>query len=113
MRGRDFDQVFDPNGKYRLDALLTPTTPTTAFPMGDIYGDSVLMQYADQFTVPANHAGIPGISIPGGIAADGLPLGVQLLGPDFSEHILLRIGKSFEDGTKSEAWRAARPKVLA
>jgi aspartyl-tRNA(Asn)/glutamyl-tRNA(Gln) amidotransferase subunit A len=113
MIRRDFDQVFDQNGKYRLDALLTPTTPTTAFPMGDIYGDSVLMQYADQFTVPANHAGIPGISIPGGIAADGLPLGVQLLGPDFSEHILFRIGKSFEDGTKSEAWRAARPNVLA
>ena len=45
------------------------------------------MQYADQFTVSANHAGIPGISLPGGIAADGLPIGVQLLGPDYSEPV--------------------------
>jgi aspartyl-tRNA(Asn)/glutamyl-tRNA(Gln) amidotransferase subunit A len=110
---RDFDQAFDPTGKYRLDALLTPTTPTTAFPMGAVYGDSVLMQYADQLTVPANHAGIPGISVPGGLDADGLPIGIQLLGPDFSEATLLRIGRSFEQVTEGEAWRAARPKVLA
>jgi len=94
---RDFDQIFDPLGKYRLDALLTPTTPTTAFPIGAIYGDSVLMQYADQFTVTANHAGIPGISLPGGIAADGLPVGVQLLGPDYSEHTLLQMGRSYAE----------------
>jgi aspartyl-tRNA(Asn)/glutamyl-tRNA(Gln) amidotransferase subunit A len=110
---RDFDQAFDPTGKYRLDALLTPTTPTTAFPMGAVYGDSVLMQYADQLTVPANHAGIPGISVPGGLDADGLPIGIQLLGTDFSEATLLRIGRSFEQVTEGEAWRAARPKVLA
>jgi aspartyl-tRNA(Asn)/glutamyl-tRNA(Gln) amidotransferase subunit A len=106
---RDFDQIFDPLGKYRLDALLTPTTPTTAFPIGAIYGDSVLMQYADQFTVTANHAGIPGISLPGGIAADGLPVGVQLLGPDYSEHTLLPMGRSLEIGTQDEAWRSQRP----
>jgi len=69
----DFEQAFDPQGRYRLDALLTPTTPTTAFPMGAIYGDSVLMQYADQLTVPANHAGVPGLSMPGGLDGAGLP----------------------------------------
>src|SRR3972149_9982316 len=78
---QDFVRAFDPQGKYRLDALLTPTTPTTAFPMAEVYGDSVLMQYADQLTVPANHAGIPGLSIPAGFDKDGLPIGVQLLGP--------------------------------
>jgi len=109
---RDFDQAFDPHGKYRLDALLTPTTPTSAFPMGAVYGDSVLMQYADQLTVPANHAGIPGISVPGGLDADGLPIGIQLLGPDFSEATLLRIGRSFEQATEGEEWRKARPMVL-
>jgi aspartyl-tRNA(Asn)/glutamyl-tRNA(Gln) amidotransferase subunit A len=93
---RDFDQAFDPAGKYRLDALLTPTTPTTAFEMAAVYGDSVLMQYADQFTVAANHAGVPGISLPGGIAADGLPIGIQFLGPDFSEARLLRISRAYE-----------------
>ena len=109
---RDFDQAFDRQGKYRLDALLTPTTPTSAFSMGAVYGDSVLMQYADQLTVPANHAGIPGISVPGGLDADGLPIGVQLLGPDFSEATLLRIGRSFEQVTEGEAWRKVRPMVL-
>jgi aspartyl-tRNA(Asn)/glutamyl-tRNA(Gln) amidotransferase subunit A len=107
---RDFEQVFDSQGKYRLDALLTPTTPTTAFPIGEVYGDSVLMQYADQLTVPANHAGIPGISIPAGFATDGLPMGIQLLGPDFSEDRLLRIGRSYEMATADADWRKARPK---
>ncbi len=111
IRG-DFEEAFDPHGKYRLDALLTPTTPSTAFPMGDVYGDSVLMQYADQLTVPANHAGIPGISFPGGIAADGLPLGIQLLGPDFSEDILLRLAHAYEQASADADWRAVRPKVL-
>ncbi|UCE00816.1 MAG: Asp-tRNA(Asn)/Glu-tRNA(Gln) amidotransferase subunit GatA [Chloroflexota bacterium] len=108
----DFNQVFDASGSHRLDALLTPTTPTTAFPMGEIYGDSVLMQYADQLTVPANHAGIPGLSLPAGFAADGLPIGVQLLGPDFSEARLLQIGRAFELATEGEDWRKRRPKIL-
>lgn len=112
MIRRDFETIFDPQGKYRLDALLTPTTPTTAFEMGAVYGDSVLMQYADQFTVPANHAGIPGISLPAGIAADGLPLGVQLLGADFTEPLLLRMGRAFEEGTQNEAWRQHKAQVL-
>lgn len=108
---RDFEQVFDPQGSHRLDALLTPTTPTTAFPMGEVYGDSVLMQYADQLTVPANHAGIPGLSMPVGFADDGLPIGAQLLGPDFSEASLLRIGRAYELATEGEAWRQRKPVV--
>jgi len=110
---RDFEQVFDPHGSYRLDALLTPTTPTPAFPMGALYGNSVLMQYADQLTVPANHAGLPGLSLPGGLSADGLPIGIQFLGPDFSEDRLLRLGRAYEQSTETEPWRAVRPKVLA
>ncbi len=109
---RDFDLAYDPNGTHKLDALLTPTTPTTAFPIGDVYGDSVLMQYADQLTVTADHAGIPGISLPGGLDAAGLPIGIQLLGPDFSEATLFRIGRTYEKETAAAAWRAARPKVL-
>ena len=108
----DFEQVFDAQGEHRLDALLTPTTPTTAFPMGDIYGDSVLMQYADQLTVPANHAGVPGISLPAGFARDGLPVGVQLLGPDFSEAKLFQIGRAFELASEGEEWRKKRPAIL-
>jgi aspartyl-tRNA(Asn)/glutamyl-tRNA(Gln) amidotransferase subunit A len=112
MIRRDFEQVFDLNGDYHLDALLTPTTPTTAFEMGAVYGDSVLMQYADQFTVPANHAGIPGISLPAGLDKDQLPIGVQLLGSDFNEAMLFRIGHAFEQATQTDAWRKVKPKIL-
>jgi len=110
---RDFEQVFDPAGDYRLDALLTATTPTTAFPLGAVYGDSVVMQYADALTVPANHAGIPGLSVPAGLSQDGLPIGLQLLGPDFSEASLLRIGRAWEQISAEDEWRARRPQVLA
>jgi len=109
---RDFEAAFDPGGASRLDALLTPTTPTTAFEIGALYGDSVLMQYADLLTVPANHAGVPGLSIPGGLDHRGLPIGVQLLGPDFAEGALLRIGRALEALTAHEPWRATRPRVL-
>jgi len=112
MIRRDFENIFDPNGPYRLDALLTPTTTTTAFRMGAVYGDSVLMQYADQLTVPANHAGIPGISLPAGFASDGLPVGIQLLGPDFSEAKLLQVGRAYEISTQDMEWRKMRPRIV-
>jgi aspartyl-tRNA(Asn)/glutamyl-tRNA(Gln) amidotransferase subunit A len=108
----DFEAAFDPQGAFRVDALLTPTTPTTAFKIADIYGDSVLMQYADQLTVPANHAGIPGISLPGGLDSEELPIGIQLLAPDFHEETLFRVGYAFEQATADEAWRTKKPQVL-
>jgi len=109
---RDFVEAFDPGGRHRLDALLTPTTPTTAFEIGALYGDSVLMQYADLLTVPANHAGTPGLSLPAGLDANRLPIGIQLLGPDFAEPVLLRIGRAWENLTADEPWRSERPNVL-
>ena len=110
---QDFDQIFDEEGPHKLDALLSATTPDTAFSMGDVYGDSVLMQYADQLTVTANHAGVPAISIPAGIRQNGLPIGVQLIGPDFSELSLLRIARNFEMATQDEGWRVKRPPILS
>jgi len=111
IRG-DFEAIFDTHGSYRLDALLTPTTPTTAFKMDAVYGDSLLMQYTDQLTVSANHAGIPGISIPAGLDASGLPIGIQFLAADFREDIILQASYAFEQATKDEAWRKVRPQVL-
>jgi aspartyl-tRNA(Asn)/glutamyl-tRNA(Gln) amidotransferase subunit A len=109
---RDFDEIFDQSGKYCLNALLTPTTPTTAFRVGGLYGDSVLMQYADQLTVPGNHAGVPGISIPTGYDHDGLPIGIQFMGPDFSEEVLLKISRAYELVTETEPWRSIKPIIL-
>jgi aspartyl-tRNA(Asn)/glutamyl-tRNA(Gln) amidotransferase subunit A len=110
---RDFDEIFNPKGRYRLNALLTPTTPTTAFKVGGVYGDSVLMQYADQLTVPGNHAGIPGISIPAGFDKNRLPIGIQFLGPDFSEGDLFRISRTYEKATENESWRSVKPRVFS
>ncbi len=110
---RDFDQIFDPAGPYRLDALLTPTTPTTAFEVGAVYGDSVLMQYADLLAVNADHAGLPAVSFPGGLDRLGLPIGLQLFGRDWDEAGLLRITAAYEHLPAGAAWRHARPAVLA
>jgi aspartyl-tRNA(Asn)/glutamyl-tRNA(Gln) amidotransferase subunit A len=109
---KDFDDVFDKSGKHRLDALLTPTTPTPAFAMEAVYGNSVLMQYADQLTVAANHAGTPGISVPAGLSDAGLPLGIQFLGADFSEDVIMRIARSYEQATETDTWRSVKPGVL-
>jgi aspartyl-tRNA(Asn)/glutamyl-tRNA(Gln) amidotransferase subunit A len=104
--------AFDPSGPYRLDCLLTATTPTTAFEIGAVYGDTVLMQYADLLTVPADHAGIPALSIPAGLDGQGLPIGIQFQGLDFSEATLLRVSRAYEMVTEGEAWRQVRPKVI-
>jgi aspartyl-tRNA(Asn)/glutamyl-tRNA(Gln) amidotransferase subunit A len=109
---RDFERAFDPQGRARIDFLLTPTTPATAFEIGAVYGDSVTMQYADSLTVPANHAGVPAVSIPAGFDARGLPIGIQFIGPDFSEARLLQLARAYEQATETEAWRRARPPVL-
>lgn len=111
IRG-DFDKAFDKQGAYRLDALLTPTTPTTAFRMNEMYGDSVLMQYADQMTVPANHAGLPAITLPAGFDKAGLPTGIQFSGSDFKEDLLLNLAYAFEQATQKEPWRQQKPQVL-
>jgi aspartyl-tRNA(Asn)/glutamyl-tRNA(Gln) amidotransferase subunit A len=110
---RDFEDAFDPEGPYRLDCLLTATTPTTAFKIGAVYGDSVLMQYADLLTVPANHAGVPGLTVPAGFSSEGLPIGVQLIGPDFSEATLMRVGRAYEKATETQSWRKLKPEILA
>lgn len=111
IRG-DFDQAFDPQGSYRLDALLTPTTATTAFKRKAVYGNSVLMQYSDQMTVASNHAGVPALTMPGGLDQNGLPIGIQLIGNDFREELILRIGHAYERLTTDDAWRNVCPQVL-
>jgi aspartyl-tRNA(Asn)/glutamyl-tRNA(Gln) amidotransferase subunit A len=88
---QDFDHAFE-----KVDVIMSATTPTTAFPIGGIYGDTVQMQNADRLTVPANHAGVPAISLPCGLDSSGLPIGLQLIGPDFTEDRLLQVAFAFE-----------------
>lgn len=108
----DFENAFDPEGDYWLDALLTPSTATTAFKRNAVLGNSVLMQYSDQMTVASNHAGVPALTLPGGLDESGLPIGIQLIGSDFGEDTILRIGHAFEQLSTSETWRSEKPQVL-
>jgi aspartyl-tRNA(Asn)/glutamyl-tRNA(Gln) amidotransferase subunit A len=97
---RDFEQALE-----RCDAVATPTTPTPAFRLGEKTDDPLQMYLADIFTVPANLAGIPGLSLPCGFV-EGLPVGLQLLGRAFDEATLLRLGAAYQART---AFHLARP----
>ena len=97
---QDFDRVFQD-----VDALVTPTSPVTAFKIGEKSGDPVQMYLIDVCTLPVNIAGLPGLSVPCGFS-DGLPVGLQLIGPRFSEETLLRTAHAYESAT---GWSKARP----
>ena len=88
----DFDEVFK-----NCDVLLTPTSPTTAFGIGEKTSNPLEMYLSDIYTVPVNIAGIPGISIPCGLDQQGLPIGMQLLGSVLSEEKLLQAAWAFEN----------------
>ena len=89
---RDFEQAFE-----KCDVLLTPTTPGPAFGVGAKTSDPLEMYLQDVFTVTVNLAGLPGISVPAGLTASGLPLGLQLIGKAFDEATLLRAAQALED----------------
>ncbi len=89
---RDFAEAFT-----EVDAILTPTAPSAAFAMGEKMDDPVAMYLNDVFTVPASLAGLPGISVPAGLSADGLPLGLQLLGKAFDEETVIRVAGVLEE----------------
>jgi aspartyl-tRNA(Asn)/glutamyl-tRNA(Gln) amidotransferase subunit A len=78
-----------------VDLVLTPTSPTVAFPLGERTGDPLAMYLADFYTVPMSLAGLPAISIPGGLS-EGLPVGIQLAGPAFSENHILDAAHALE-----------------
>ena len=91
---RDFERAF-----AACDVVATPTTPTPAFRLGEKTGDPLQMYLADIVTVPANLAGLPGLSLPCGLAR-GLPVGLQLLARSFEEETLLRAGAAFQKATR-------------
>ncbi len=84
------------NAFKMYDAIITPTTPTPAFKIGEKANDPVAMYLSDLFTVPANIAQVPAISVPSGTTAAGLPLGFHAIGPRFGESILFELGKVIE-----------------
>ena len=90
----DFKQAFE-----KCDVILTPVAPTPAFEIGEKVNDPLTMYLSDIFTLSANLAGIPGVSVPCGFSADGLPIGLQILGKHFDEERLLQVAFGFEQAT--------------
>jgi aspartyl-tRNA(Asn)/glutamyl-tRNA(Gln) amidotransferase subunit A len=100
---REFDAAFE---KY--DALITPTSPTVPFKIGEKMDDPLAMYLSDVCTLPVNIAGVPGMSLPAGFA-DGLPVGMQIIGKPFGEENMLHIAYSYEQATE---WYQKKPALL-
>ena len=98
MIKKDFDDVYK-----EVDAILTPTAPSSAFAIGEKTSDPISMYLNDVFTVPTNLAGLPGISIPAGYDQNNLPLGLQVIGRHFDEQKILNISYALEDEIKFKA----------
>ncbi len=99
---REFDSAFE---KY--DALVTPTTPTVPFKIGEKTQDPVQMYLSDVFTIPINIAGVPAITVPGGFA-EGLPIGLQVIGKPFAEETILKVAHAYQQATD---WHRRKPKI--
>jgi aspartyl-tRNA(Asn)/glutamyl-tRNA(Gln) amidotransferase subunit A len=87
----DFEKAF-----RQVDLILTPTSPTAAFKIGEKIADPIKMYLSDIYTVPVNLAGLPALSMPCGAEAGGLPVGLQLIGPQFSEQLIFGAALNFE-----------------
>ena len=91
---RDFENAFK-----EVDVLLTPVSPFAAFKIGEKIDDPLTMYLSDIYTASANLSGIPGVSIPCGKDSRGLPIGLQILGRQFEEELILRVADAIERGT--------------
>ncbi|MEJ9210713.1 Asp-tRNA(Asn)/Glu-tRNA(Gln) amidotransferase subunit GatA [Bacillus smithii] len=91
---KDFEDIFE-----TYDVIIGPTTPTPAFKIGEKIDDPLTMYANDILTIPVNLAGVPGISVPCGFSADGLPLGLQIIGKHFDESTVYRVAHAFEQAT--------------
>ena len=99
----DFDKAFE-----QVDVIATPTTPTTAFKLGENTDDPLQMYLQDIFTLPASLAGVTGMNVPCGFDSDHLPIGLQLIAPAFQEEMVLCVAHTYEGSTE---WHTKRPEA--
>ena len=98
---RDFEQAFT-----QVDVIAAPTSPTTAFRIGEKADDPIAMYLSDIFTISANLAGVCAVSVPCGFDKDNLPIGLQLIGPHLGEEVILRAADAYE---RTTAWHGRVP----
>lgn len=102
----DFKKAFE-----KVDAIIAPTSPSLALPVGATQGESMFGELADILVEPSSIAGLAGINIPVGFSASGLPIGMQIIGPQFSEELILSAAYQYERDTLTEAWRKRIPNL--
>ncbi len=100
---QDFEKAFE-----KVDVIAAPVAPTTAFRLGEHGDDPLSMYLEDIFTLPASLAGVPGLSFPAGFDSQGLPVGMQLMGPHFGEEVLFRAAHAFQQATD---WHLRKPSL--
>jgi len=100
---KDFERAFK-----EVDVIIAPTTPSTALPVGSSKNHPMFGEVSDVLVEPSTIAGLPGLNINSGFDREGLPIGMQIIGPQFSESLLLRVGKAFEKETN---YLALKPKI--
>lgn len=103
MMKQEYEEAFQ-----KCDALVAPTSPFTAFKIGERMEDPLAMYAADTLTVPAGTVGLPGLTLPAGFDSKGLPIGMQIMGGQFQEEKILRVGYAFEQATE---WHKQKPKL--
>ena len=100
---KDFDEAFK-----RVDVIVTPTAPTTAFKLGEKTQDPLQMYLSDIYTISINLAGLPALSLPCGLDAEGMPIGMQMIGKHFDEATILRAAHCYEQATE---WHKKKPRM--
>lgn len=101
---QDFTKAFE-----KCDVILSPVSPTPPFKIGEKANNPLQMYLVDVYNVLVNLAGIPSLALPCGFSKNNLPIGMQILGPQFSEGLLFQIGRAYEDATRDEEWRKRKP----
>ena len=104
MIKRDFERAFE-----EVDLIAAPVAPTTAFRIGEHGDDPLSMYLEDVFTLPANLAGVPGLAFPVGFDSQGLPVGMQLMGPHFQEDLLFQAAHAYQGSTD---WHTKQPDLF-
>jgi aspartyl-tRNA(Asn)/glutamyl-tRNA(Gln) amidotransferase subunit A len=100
---QDFERAFE-----EVDVIITPTSPTPAFKIGEKIDDPLQMYLSDIFTISVNLAGVPGISIPCGFTSENLPIGLQIIGKHFDEESILKVAYAYEQATE---WHKKKPRI--
>jgi aspartyl-tRNA(Asn)/glutamyl-tRNA(Gln) amidotransferase subunit A len=100
---QEFENIFK-----NYDLIIMPTSPETAFKLGEKTDDPLAMYLADIYTVTLNMAGVPGITIPCGFDGKNLPIGMQIVAPQFGEEKMIQLAQAYEQATE---WHKQKPKI--